>query len=57
MPCPDLSQTLTSGALTKRVSLFHNQGVQECACECVCVCICIYFLLWKNIPRMTKRYM
>lgn len=32
MPCLDLSQTPTSGALTRLVSLLSTGGIQECAC-------------------------
>ena len=45
MLCLDLSQTLTSGALTKHVPLLHSEAGASrkehvCACVCVYLCVC-----------------
>lgn len=55
MLCLDLSQTLTSGALTKHVPLLHSEAgasrkehVSACVCVCahvqmcMCVHVCVY---------------
>jgi len=39
----DLSQTLTSGALTKHVSLLHSgAGASRKEHACVCMCVCVH---------------
>lgn len=51
MLCLDLSQTLTSGALTKHVPLLHSEAGASrkehvCVCTCANVYVCAYVCVY-----------
>ena len=58
MLCLDLSQTLTSGALTKHVPLLHSEAgasrkehVSACVCVCahVQMCMCVHVCVCMRV--------